>query len=212
MWGICLQHAVGGALCLPALLPAWFPNVSHAAALSMVRWYVERWGPHSGELHSLTRSLTRSLAHSLAPSRGALCEVAWEVTDTLKRVYQRCLPNGAELQPNSLLFLLFCHHSLSTLLVVPTNVMYSEFGEGDARPAARYKIAYAEMIFSMQAAAAIALVIQQYTQALDVKGSGSALTKMFFASVVSLVIMVYTRGVRRPTAPRSKDDRLALER
>ena len=56
MWGICLQHAVGGALCLPALLPAWFPNVSHAAALSMVRW-------------------------------GALCEVAWEVTDTLKRVY-----------------------------------------------------------------------------------------------------------------------------
>ena len=181
MWGICLQHAVGGALCLPALLPAWFPNVSHAAALSMVRW-------------------------------GALCEVAWEVTDTLKRVYQRCLPNGAELQPNSLLFLLFCHHSLSTLLVVPTNVMYSEFGEGDARPAARYKIAYAEMIFSMQAAAAIALVIQQYTQALDVKGSGSALTKMFFASVVSLVIMVYTRGVRRPTAPRSEDDRLALAR
>lgn len=165
MWGICIQHAVGGALCLPALIPSAFPSVSHSLALSLTRW-------------------------------GALSEVAFEVTDSLKRIYQRCfLDNGAELQPNALLFLLFCHHSLSTLLVVPTNVLYSEFDVNDTRTASKYRIAYPEMVFSMQAAAAFAVLIQQYTQALDIKKSSASLTKMFYLSLVSLIVMAYTRGI-----------------
>lgn len=165
MWGICLQHAIGGALCLPILYPSWFPGVSHASALAMMRW-------------------------------GALCEVAWEVTDVLKRIYERCfLPNGADLQPNTLLYLIFCHHSLSTLLVVPANVLYGNILENDESMINRYKMAYPEFIFSMQAAAAIALLVLQYTQALDLKKSASALSQMFWLSIFSLVIMLWTRGI-----------------
>ena len=88
---------IGGALCLPILFPSLFPSIDHETALILVRF-------------------------------GALLEVGWEITDALTRIYERVLlPNGEELQPNVLLVLIACHHSLSTLLVIPASIIYCDY-------------------------------------------------------------------------------------
>ena len=88
---------IGGSLCLPILLPSLFPSIDHETALILVRF-------------------------------GALLEVGRKSTDALTRIYERVLlPNGEELQPNVLLVLIACHHSLSTLLVIPASIIYCDY-------------------------------------------------------------------------------------
>lgn len=132
----------------------------------------------------LASRLPPGLASALA-RQGALCEVGWEISDTIQRIYQRTC--GGELgkakNPNALAVAFFMHHSCAQCMVLPLNLFYPE------------NPYYHEGIFLLQGAAIGAFGIQQYGFTLDIN-TAAGLRKMKMASGTCLGIMTWGRILR----------------
>lgn len=128
--------------------------------------------------------LPPGLASALA-RQGGLCEVGWEVSDTLQRLYQRTCggEEGKAKNPNALLAMFAMHHTCAQSMVLPLNLFYPE------------NPYYHEGIFLLQGAAIGAFAIQQYGFTLDIT-KASELRKMKIASGTCLGIMTWGRIVR----------------
>mmetsp|Transcript_7051 Transcript_7051/g.22612 ORF Transcript_7051/g.22612 Transcript_7051/m.22612 type:complete len:472 (-) Transcript_7051:425-1840(-) len=115
----------------------------------------------------------------------ALSEVAWEIMDVCEKAHQRWIkPGGArgrEEVPNSLIVILACHHTMAMTMVLPVNFFYS-----DAR-------GYAALVFSLQFAAGVSLVISAYVFSLDAK-QPSQLVQMQTMAVSQVLLTVSLRG------------------
>ena len=116
---------------------------------------------------------------------GAMCEVGWEVQDTLRSLTEVLLggEEGKAKNPAPILVLKAIHHVLGLSMVIPMNLYYSESAE------------YHEFIFLLQFAAAIAIACTNYGYTLNVK-TADGLAKMKVVVTVTWIVMVYSRVTR----------------
>jgi len=122
-----------------------------------------------------------SVASSLA-CLGVLSEMGWEIEDMLTLIYKRYfLPDGKDKVPGALLVLLGVHHSMTTILGLPLVLHYRNF-----------EVLH-WLCFDLQAAAACALMISEYTKLLDVT-KPSQLIQFQVLTGFALMVMVGTRG------------------
>ena len=154
MWAwnqtLAIQHLIGGAVCLPAIVPG-----------------------HLG--------LDPSVAASLA-CLGILSEMGWEIEDQLTWMYKRFFTaGGKERVPDALLFILGIHHSMTTSLGLPMVLNYRNLHE------------LHWLCFDLQAAAAISLMVTEYTKLLDIK-KPAELRQFQLLTFVALAVMIITRG------------------
>ena len=154
MWAwnqtLAIQHLIGGAVCLPAIIPG-----------------------HLG--------LDPSVAASLA-CLGILSEMGWEIEDQLTWIYKRFFTKGGkEKVPNALLIVLGIHHSMTTILGLPMVLNYRDL------PTLHW------LCFDLQAAAAISLMVTEYTKLLDIT-KPNQLRQFQSLTFFGLVVMVVTRG------------------
>lgn len=117
--------------------------------------------------------------------QGGLCEVGWEISDTLQRIYQRTCggEEGRAKNPAALLAMFFMHHSCAQSMVLPLNIFYPE------------NPYYHEGIFLLQGAAIGAFALQQYGFTLDVT-TAAGLRQMKMTSGACLGIMTWGRVIR----------------
>ena len=147
---LAIQHLIGGAVCLPAVIPGHF-------------------------------GLDPSVAASLA-CLGILSEMGWEIEDQLTWIYKRFFTKGGkEKVPNLLLVILGIHHSMTTILGLPMVLNY------------RYLPELHWLCFDLQAAAAISLMVTEYTKLLDIT-KHSQLRQFQSLTFFGLCIMIVTRG------------------
>lgn len=147
---LAIQHLLGGAVCLPAIIPG-----------------------HLG--------LDPSVAASLA-CLGILSEMGWEIEDQLTWIYKRFFTKGGkEKVPNALLIILAVHHSMTTILGLPMILNY------------RYLSTLHWLTFDLQAAAAISLMVTEYTKLLDIT-KPNQLRQFQSLTFIALAIMIITRG------------------
>lgn len=147
---LAIQHLIGGAVCLPAIIPG-----------------------HLG--------LDPSVAASLA-CLGILSEMGWEIEDQLTWIYKRFFTKGGkEKVPNALLIILGIHHSMTTILGLPMVLNYRDL------PTLHW------LTFDLQAAAAISLMVTEYTKLLDIT-KPNQLRQFQLLSFIALAVMIITRG------------------
>ena len=147
MQGIYLQHFVGGALCIPAVLG-----------------YTESW------------------ATSLA-CLGILSEMGWELSDITDIFVTRSMAvDGKERIPNTLMYIMCVHHSMTLTLGLPLVLKYRELRELHL------------LTFNLQWAAAIAIGMNEYTKCLDLTKSRQLLTFRILNGI-GFVIMAWMRGL-----------------
>lgn len=124
----------------------------------------------------------RATAFALA-RHGALLELGWELQDTAERLHERFFfENGEKLQPNGLFFFMGMHHAMQWALVIPMNLYYSELA------------GYHELVFMLEGAAGVAMLINFYGYTLDVSKKGECL-QMVITNAFGLVVMAYTRAM-----------------
>ena len=113
----------------------------------------------------------------------ALCEMGFEVGDFLAMIKTRMFEkDGAKKLPMVIIIVMSFHHSMTCLMAIPMNLNYGD------------KVIYAEILFIMQGAAAVAILIGQYSSMIDVK-TDSGVSQMFWLTLLSSFIMFYTRGI-----------------
>lgn len=132
----------------------------------------------------LSSRLPSGLTGALA-RHGALCEVGWEVSDTLTRISQMLFGGeaGRAKNPVAVLVMLLMHHSCAQCMVMPLNLYYPD------------NVYYHEGIFLLQGCSIGAMALQQYGYTLDIK-TPEGLTKMKIATAASLGLMTWGRLVR----------------
>jgi len=149
--GIMVQHLIGAALCIPAILPGL--------------------------------GMARDLAVALA-CHGALCEVGWELQDTITRAYDVIfVPGWRAKSPPALLAVMGAHHVMGICLAMPMNLHHRDLPM------------YHEAILSLQGAAFVAFSAKAYGNTLDVSHS-SELAQMRACTLVDAAVMIWTRGLR----------------
>jgi len=122
-----------------------------------------------------------SIASSLA-CLGILSEMGWELEDMLVWIYKRfATTRGKEKVPNALLLVLAIHHSLTSILGLPMVLYYRDLD------------VLHWLCFDLQAAAAISLMVTEYTKLLDVT-KPSQLRQFQSLTLFALVVMIATRG------------------
>ena len=147
MQGIYLQHFVGGALCIPAVIGC----------------STEPW------------------ATSLA-CLGVLSEMGWELSDCADIFMTRSMSvDGKERMPNTMVYILMIHHSMTLSLGLPLVLKYRELRELHL------------MTFNLQWAAAIAISMNEYTKCLDLTKSRQLLTFRIL-NAIGFIIMAWMRG------------------
>merc|ERR1712151_1053021 len=116
---------------------------------------------------------------------GALCEVGWEISDSLQRLHQITCggEEGKAKNPASLLVLFAMHHSCAQCLVMPMNIFYPD------------NAYYHEGIFLLQGAAAAAGLLQQYGYTVDIT-TQKGLTQMRIQTSIVLGTMIWGRVLR----------------
>ena len=122
------------------------------------------------------------VASSLA-CLGILSEMGWEWEDMITWIYKRfATPNGNTRVPNALLMILAIHHSLTSILGIPVILYYRNLNE------------LHWLCFDLQAAAAVSLMVTEYTKMLDVTVP-SQLRQFQSLTLFALVVMIATRGI-----------------
>ena len=116
---------------------------------------------------------------------GGLCEVGWEIGDSMLRAHQmaRGGAGGRARNPPGLLLMLLLHHSAAQCLVLPLNVHYGD------------NVHYHEGVLLLQLAAFVALLCQQYGFTLDVTVR-LGLRRMRLAIALSFAALVWSRVLR----------------
>ena len=145
---VLVQHLVGGALCVPAMI---FAN-PWATALAI---------------------------------HGALCEAGWEASDIVMRTWQLLFGGreGRRKNPRNLVLILFGHHLMGQLMVVPMNLYHRDDRD------------YHELVLELQFAAFFAGFAQLsgYTLRLGVP---SDFRLMRFSVTLTLALVLWSRGLR----------------
>mmetsp|Transcript_58241 Transcript_58241/g.147700 ORF Transcript_58241/g.147700 Transcript_58241/m.147700 type:complete len:339 (+) Transcript_58241:53-1069(+) len=126
----------------------------------------------------------RSVASALA-CHGALCEVGWEIQDTLVRLKERVCDgeSGRKKNPASFMAALLLHHAFSQCLVLPLNMYY------------RDNSYYHEAVLLLQAASMAAMVCQSYGFTLDVS-KPAEMRQMQVAVSAAFLVVVWSRLLR----------------
>ncbi|KAL3909330.1 MAG: hypothetical protein SGILL_008127, partial [Bacillariaceae sp.] len=118
---------------------------------------------------------------------GLLClsivsEMGWEIGDLMGWIYERYFTKGGKVKvPIGLVIMMALHHSLNMTLGIPMIMNYRDDHH------------FHWLVFDLQAAAAVALAVQEYTKLLDVSKPNQLFQFQFFTGV-SLVVMLWTRG------------------
>ena len=146
MQGIYIQHFVGGALCIPAVLG--YSDSSWASSLACL---------------------------------GILSEMGWELSDVADIFMTRSTVDGKEKMPNTMVFILMIHHSMTLTLGLPLVLKYRELRELHL------------MAFNLQWAAAIAISMNEYTKCLDLT-KPRQLVSFRILNGIGFVIMAWMRG------------------
>lgn len=117
--------------------------------------------------------------------QGGLCEVGWEVQDTLARLLQLVFggQRGRAKNPPVLLIFLVLHHSCALSLVLPLNVHYPDDTD------------YHEGIMLLQIAAFFAFSAQMFSWTLDIK-TQKGLSQMKIAVFLSWATIMWSRALR----------------
>eukprot|EP00008_Paramoeba_atlantica_P007113 CAMPEP_0201492956 /NCGR_PEP_ID=MMETSP0151_2-20130828/35497_1 /ASSEMBLY_ACC=CAM_ASM_000257 /TAXON_ID=200890 /ORGANISM="Paramoeba atlantica, Strain 621/1 / CCAP 1560/9" /LENGTH=288 /DNA_ID=CAMNT_0047880061 /DNA_START=210 /DNA_END=1073 /DNA_ORIENTATION=- len=116
---------------------------------------------------------------------GALCELGWELEDSVYRIYQVLFTeNGKKMNPPSLFIVLGAHHCLTMTLAIPMNL--SQY---------RTDPAFHELVMLFQLAAAIALLMQQVGFFLDITKPKGLISMCVIVSVVWGTV-IYSRFYR----------------
>ena len=125
-----------------------------------------------------------SLVQSLV-CHGALVEVGWELQDSAVRAYEIMYggESGRKKNPPSLCIIMAMHHVMGQCMVIPMNLHFRENAH------------YHEFVFLLQAAAAIATLLQQYGYTQDVR-TEDGLRKVKASVAIVFAVMFYSRGVR----------------
>lgn len=124
----------------------------------------------------------RDVAYALA-RHGALCELGWEIQDTVERLWERHThPEGKKLQPSAMFKVLFYHHAMQWALVIPMNLYYSQLS------------GYHELIFMLEGAAGLAGVAMFYGYTCDTS-KRSELRQLVICNALNLMVMVYARFI-----------------
>jgi len=126
--------------------------------------------------------VSRDVAYALA-RHGALCELGWEIQDTVERLWERHThPEGRQLQPNAMLQFLFYHHAMQWTLIIPMNLYYSQLS------------GYHELIFMLEGAAGLAGTAMFYGYTCDTS-KRSELRQLVILNAFNFIVMVYTRFI-----------------
>lgn len=116
---------------------------------------------------------------------GALCEVGYEIQDSLVRIKERVFGGeyGRKKNPNFTLMSMAMHHTAALCMVLPLNVYYQDN---------QY---YQESVFLLQGAAAIAYLCQQYgfTRNAAIRGEMMQLKALVTCTFMT---MMWSRGFR----------------
>ena len=117
--------------------------------------------------------------------QGGLCEVGWEIQDTLQRIKMMLFDGemGKKFNPPGFLLIMVFHHTAAQCLVIPNNIYYRDNRH------------YAEGIFLLQGAAFCAFYLQQYGFTLNIK-ERAGLFQMKLVVTLTMLIMVWSRLVR----------------
>lgn len=111
-----------------------------------------------------------------------LSEMGWEIGDLLGWIYERYFTKGGKKKvPIGLVIMMAMHHSLNMTLGIPMIMNYRDNHH------------FHWLVFDLQAAAAVALAVQEYTKLLDVS-KPNQLFQFQSLTGVSLVVMLWTRG------------------
>ena len=125
--------------------------------------------------------LAPSVASSLA-CLGILSEMGWEWEDMLTWIYKRfATPHGKLRVPMGLLAVLAIHHSLTSILGIPVVLHYRDLN------------VLHWLCFDLQAAAAVTLVVIEYTKMLDIT-KPSELRQFQSLTLFALIVIIFTRG------------------
>lgn len=115
---------------------------------------------------------------------GILSEMGWELQDMTELLYIRyCKKDGKKLMPGAIVFIFALHHSLTTSLGIPMILYY------------RNMITLHWLCFNLQFAAALALMISEYTKLLDIANSRRQLRQFKTLNVVAFAVMIWTRVI-----------------
>lgn len=133
---------------------------------------------------SAFRLLEQPYAGILA-RHGLLCEAGWELQDALVRASQLAFggESGRARNPTGLLVMLTVHHAMGLGLAVPANLYLGESPD------------LHELAMLLQAAAASAVLMQNYGYTLDV-GTPGGLRRMKVSVVAVWLIVLYSRVLR----------------
>ena len=108
-------------------------------------------------------------------------EMGWEIGDLIGWIYQRYFTKGGKKKvPIGIIIMMAVHHSLNMILGIPMILNYRDN---------RY---FHWLVFDLQAAAAVALLITEYTKMLNVSKPKQLFQFQLFTGV-SLAVMVWTR-------------------
>jgi len=115
---------------------------------------------------------------------GILSEMGWELQDMTEILYIRyCKKDGKKLMPGAIVFIFALHHSLTTSLGIPMILYY------------RNMTTLHWLCFNLQFAAALALMISEYTKLLDIANSQRQLRQFKTLNVVAFAVMIWTRVI-----------------
>ena len=114
-----------------------------------------------------------------------LCELGWEISDTLLRIYEIIFggEKGRRMNPPSLMMTLMAHHTAAFLVAIPMNIHYpnnSLFHEG---------------VCIVEFGIFVVFMCQQYGFTLDIN-TREGLTKMKISCTIVFVTVVWSRVIR----------------
>jgi len=127
--------------------------------------------------------LSKNLIYSLA-CHGALSETGYELQDYIIRISQYLFKkDGWKRSPPTLLLMMSLHHFSGFFLIVP---LYLKF---------RDSFYYHELIFLMQFAACISLILTNYGQLLNIEDE-NGLRQMKVVSTLTFIVILWSRIIR----------------
>ena len=122
---------------------------------------------------------------SAMAAQANLCELGWEIEDTLMRIYEIIFggERGRKLNPPSLMLTLMAHHTAAFLVAIPMNMYYPDLS------------IFHEGVCIVQFGIAINFLCQKYGFTLDV-ASKSDLFKMKILNMIVFVTVIWSRLIR----------------
>ena len=114
-----------------------------------------------------------------------LCELGWEIEDTLMRFYEIIFggERGRKLNPPSLMLTLMAHHTAAFFVAIPMNMYYPDLS------------IFHEGVCIVQFGIAINFLCQKYGFTLDVANK-SDLFKMKILNMIVFVTVIWSRLIR----------------